>query len=361
MPTDVTPHVIEAKVGGRTVGLGLLTKGSVRLLRCLPITCWRLMNTGHVEVDDLVIEYNDFLVDRGMAEQVRTAMLTHLVDTCELGRLDITHASPELSQVMLSLPRQQRGHEDSVICHVVDLDAVRGTGEAGYLSLLSANSRSQLRRSMGAYRQVGELRVHAAETVEQGLAYFDELKLLHAATWAERGEHSSFGESAFADRFHRELISTCLEKGETQLLHIQAGDETLGYLYNFVQDGLVMYYQSGLRYGLLPKHDKPGMVCHTLAVQHYAEAGLQEYNLTAGAYRYKASLSTGSEPLHTCHLYRPTSLSSLDAQARQLKRKWVDALRKRLRPSSSLRALTATIAIDSAIALSNFEDTLTWV
>jgi CelD/BcsL family acetyltransferase involved in cellulose biosynthesis len=319
LPEGMQVHVLRADLGSRNVGLGLLVKGRTRVMRFIPVSCWRLHNTGDEIIDDLVLEYNDFLVDRDYAGRVRRAMLAHLFQDQRIQRLEIARAAPTLRGALEDLPATVVAQQSQLDCHLVNLAAVRAAPSGDYLGLLSSNTRSQIRRSLNAYAKLGPLQVDVAADVEQGMAFFDALKSLHARTWMERGEESTFASCSMADRFHRQLIQRHLPRGEVQLLRVRAGQDTLGYLYNFVHGEQVLYYQSGFHYGLLDKHDKPGMVCHSLAVQHYAKQGLHEFNLTAGSYRYKASLATHSETLATCQLYRHFSLSRLEQLLRRLR------------------------------------------
>jgi CelD/BcsL family acetyltransferase involved in cellulose biosynthesis len=188
-----------------------------------------------------------------------------------------------------------------------------------YLDTLSANTRAQIRRSQRLYGP--ELRLSRAESLEQALAYFNELAALHQAAWIGRGKPGAFG-AARMRQFHSALIARAWPRGQADLLRIAAGPRPIGLLYNFIRDGKVLSYQSGFA----PTGDareKPGLVCHTLAIEYYAAAGHRCYDLLAGADRYKLSLASGGEMLHWATLHRPRSLSGaaslLKAALRQLK------------------------------------------
>jgi CelD/BcsL family acetyltransferase involved in cellulose biosynthesis len=98
-------------------------------------------------------------------------------------------------------------------------------------------------------------------------------------------------------------------------------------LYNFIEAGKVSYYQSGLVYRDDPRL-KPGLVAHALTIQRAADAGLREYDLLAGDYRYKRSLATASRDLVWLRLERGNLKTRTIAALR--------ALRELLR-SSTLR------------------------
>ena len=81
------------------------------------------------------------------------------------------------------------------------------------------------------------------------------------------------------------------------LLHITAGDRTIGYLHNFNHQGRAYAYQSGFDYDAADSHQKPGLTCHWLAIAMCAAAGTAFYDFLAGADRYKRSLATGETTL----------------------------------------------------------------
>src|SRR3546814_13815026 len=64
-----------------------------------------------------------------------------------------------------------------------------------------------------------------------------------------------------------------------------------------------MNYQSAFAAPRAPK-DKPGLLCHAAAVDHYAARGLALYSLIAGKDRYKQSLATREEALEWAQVDR---------------------------------------------------------
>jgi CelD/BcsL family acetyltransferase involved in cellulose biosynthesis len=144
--------------------------------------------------------------------------------------------------------------------------------------------------------------------VEEALAWFDGLIALHQATWTRRGRPGAFADPALT-AFHRTLIARGVPAGQADLLRIAAGGEVLGYLYCFIAGSRVLSYQSGFAYSAHP-HAKPGLVCHTLAIELYASAGMEFYDLLGGADRYKRTLADGGETLHWVTLYRPWSVGA---------------------------------------------------
>jgi CelD/BcsL family acetyltransferase involved in cellulose biosynthesis len=324
LPAELQPHMLLARQGERIVGMGLVVKGKARLLRSFSVNCWRLHETGVEEFDEMTIEYNDFLADRTQAQRIKRAMLHHLLYQTGIKRLEVSKADHRFGDVAgAALGGSLKDvliRSVASTSYVVDLDRVRQSN-AEYLCLLSANTRSHIRRSITAYKGLGPLRIEAASSTAQARAFLTTLKTLHGRTWSQRGVQSSLCTSPTVQRFHDALIEDAFERGEVQMLRVTAGDTDLGYLYNFVHRGRVVFYQSGFNYGVLDKHDRPGLVCHNLAVEHNVQLGHSLYDFAAGDYRYKASLSTHCEPQSTHVLERDGLLPRLDIQLRALKQR----------------------------------------
>lgn len=324
LPAHLQTNLIIARQDGDIVGLGIVVKGHAHLMRTLPVACWRLHATGVRDIDDLTIEYNGFLVDKKWAHDVEPAMLNHLLRQTGVKRLEVSMAADRFAHLAQPAPAGIIVRSDFKKSYLVDLDMVRdATG--GFLSTLSANTRSQIKRSLSAYRaELGPVQLECAQDAAQARTFLTALKALHEQTWAERGKESGFATSDLAKRFHMGVIDQAFDKGEVQLMRISAGASTLGYLYSFVHRGRVIFYQSGLRYGLLSKHDRPGLVCHMLAIEHHVQTGQHWYDFAAGDYRYKASLAKHHE-VQGSHVFQGDGLlPRLDHTVRS----WVHRMRK---------------------------------
>jgi CelD/BcsL family acetyltransferase involved in cellulose biosynthesis len=175
----------------------------------------------------------------------------------------------------------------------LDLAALRQAGHR-HLDALSANTRSQLRRSLREYTERGPLAVTRADTCESAHAYLDALTRLHQSSWGRRGRPGAFADPVFG-RFHHTLIDRCFDRGEVDLLRMTAGPAVIGYLYNFRYRGRAMAYQSGFDYEAAGRHEKPGLTCHHLAIEYALDDGADVYDFLAGGDRYKRSLADGGD------------------------------------------------------------------
>jgi CelD/BcsL family acetyltransferase involved in cellulose biosynthesis len=170
----------------------------------------------------------------------------------------------------------------------LDLPAIQAGN--GTLDLMSANARQQLRRSLRAGEAIGPLKLEVAATAEQADLFLDRLADLHQRYWTGRGKPGAFAEPFFG-RFHHALLRRPSDNQSVDLIHVTAGERTVGYLYNFVHDGWVAAYQSGFDFGPDADRLRPGMICHLLAIEHYRRAGARRYDFLGGDARYKRSFA----------------------------------------------------------------------
>lgn len=311
------PQLIQARLSGRVVGLGIVVEGRSRLLKFVPVRAWWLHSTGAPAIDAIAVEYNDFLVERDGEAKIRDGMLRHLLLRHPGHLLEVPFADQRLlagmpavgSQVLLRTVKRKS-------C-LVSLALAR-SAPGGYLAALSSNTRSHIRRSLKEYGKLGPLRIEAGKTLQEGIEYLGRLRELHARAWELKGVRTSFSNDSFARQFHERLLETAFERGEVQLLRVLVGERELGYLYNFVHRGNVSFYQSGLAYGLLDKHDRPGLVCHALAIEYNAAQGHEWYDFLAGEQRYKESLATHRDMVANCVFARRGALPVLDTWARRI-------------------------------------------
>ncbi|WP_193222189.1 GNAT family N-acetyltransferase [Alkalilimnicola sp. S0819] len=218
-----------------------------------------------------------------------------------------------------SLGQAPRGYRLEVrrdtSAHYVDLAPLRAGQD--YLALLSANTRAQIRRARRRYAERGEWQVEEAATLAEAEALFEQLLGLHRAMWAQRGSPSNF-DTDYVLAFHRRLIRQRFHAGDIQLLRFSVDGEPVGCLYNFRHQGRVYAYQSGFRFES-DNRLKPGLACHSAAVEHNARQGHRRYELLAGDGQYKASLATGRGRLLWCTLQKPRPQFWVERQARALR------------------------------------------
>jgi CelD/BcsL family acetyltransferase involved in cellulose biosynthesis len=294
------PVLVEAREDGRTVALALFNRRGGTLY---------LGESGDPALDSVYIEYNGVMAETGREASLTTACL-QAARAAARGWSGL--ASIGKSRLVLGGVRAETAvaaaEAGLVLCNrslaapLADL----ARPDHCFLDSRSANTRQQLRRSERAYTASGDIAVERAETLSQSLAFLDGLAMLHQASWTARGKPGAFA-NPFFGRFHRMLIERGLGRGEIDLLHVTAGSQTIGFLYNFRHRGHSLAYQSGFDYAGAGGHGKPGLTCHLEAIRLAARSGAVLYDFLAGDDRYKRSLSDRTETLHWIEVACPYS------------------------------------------------------
>lgn len=310
------PVLLEARAAGATVGLALFNRGSMALA---PATLW-LGETGQPRHDAVFIEHNGPLVARGtgpdlLAACLETALAAPLPGSgARRGRAVVLSGVGDAVLAAAGRVPGWRAVRRSRPAPFVDLASL---GDTEFLAALGSATRYQLRRSQRRYGERGALAVRRAADVDEGLAFLDALAALHQATWIGRGRPGAFADP-WVMRFHRALVARGLPRGEIDLLRVSAGGRTVGYLYNLVRRGWVGNYQGGFDYAAAEQHQKPGLTCHHLAIEHYRFEKRIIYDFLAGEDRYKASLAKSHARLHWLELLPRWSLRQLALRGRSI-------------------------------------------
>ncbi len=268
-------------------GLALVGKGTVRrMLGTIP-ALW-LNETGDPEADRTFIEYNGLLCSREKLPLCVHAFCKAMTDRDDWSALYLSGLGFGALLTEVHGVRR-RVIRDASPAYFVDLAAVKKAG-GDYLSVLSANTRGQIKRSLKD--EPGEIIIENASEKAHIESWLADMHRLNSG----RHEHNAWDSVFFLDFVHR-LALAGLADGSVELLRLSSGGDLLGYLMNFVWADRVMNYQSAFAAPRTAK-SKPGLMCHAAAVTHYATRDLRLYSFLAGKDRYKQSLSTGAEEMH---------------------------------------------------------------
>ena len=290
---EALPFILMAKVGEKVIGLAVISLPVTSKSRIFNVSSIYLNQTGNIELDAIATEYNDVLVDREYEERVKTECIRHLIETKRLnGKMwqQFVVSGVVDTPPYIALTAKNRGTiRDIAITRTVDVDLenIKMSGKT-YLEHLSSNTRSQIRRSMKAYKARGELTLTYASSTEEALEYFEQLGGYNKSKWIKKSNHSNFDIPFFVG-FHRRLIAENYDKGVIELAKVCAGDRVISYLYNYVYRKKVYFYSSGLVFESENKL-KPGLTSHYLCIESHIDRGNRVYDFMAGESRYKSSL-----------------------------------------------------------------------
>lgn len=271
-----SPVVVRAEVDGVVAGLALFNRRAGRLF---------LSESGQDRFDAPFIEHNAPLIAADAPSGLLPGMMRAAWRSGLVWGMTLGGVPPEVAAAAGGFAWQRRERS----APYVDLDAVRAAG-GDYLATLSANTRQQIRRSLRFHAARGTVRLERATDAAGALAWFAELTRLHGETWRRRGKPGAFAAS-FALRFHQALVAQGVPRGEVDILRASAGDAPFGYLYNLQRGGAVFAYQGGWKLDGAEREERPGIVCHLLAIERALKAATRRYDFLAGDGRYKSSLS----------------------------------------------------------------------
>jgi len=315
--TGARPILVRAKRTSETIALGLLARHR-RRRHALNVRQLRLNETGIPEHDRLTIEHNGFLAASDASDEILKDISHAKKQAPILGDWDeigLSGGSSTLADAAAAAGLNIEIDRSSAD-YRVELSNTRH-GDINWLSRRSSNLRAQLRQARASAEQLGKVRLTAARTVDEALAFFDAMRRLHDEYWRSR-QHPGAFDSEFALRFHRSLVSAHTDDGGVELLRLTAGDEQLGYLYNFICCGTVFNYQSGFSYSKDNRH-RPGLLAHAMAIERAVLKGYNAYDFLAGDASYKSRLGENAGSLLWCRAQRARPALVVERMARRTK------------------------------------------
>jgi CelD/BcsL family acetyltransferase involved in cellulose biosynthesis len=299
IPWDFTPQLVRAEKGGQIIAAALLVPRREKH-GIGPVRQFHFNSTGEDAFDCVTTEYTDFSGPGTSDPALWPAFLEWFAEHANSDELIVPGVAAERIE---GAPKSHSLLEARRNVPAFRVGELRSMLQTGIQDRLSRNTRQQLRRSIRAYEHFGPLRIDEAETIDKAQAYFTALRELHIRSWTQRGKPHSF-RYGFFEKFHRALIACGIPDGSVKMLRITAGDDAIGYLYNFRRGNRIYAYQSGFD---TRKNLRPGYVCHALAIAHSAERGAETYDFLAGYNRLKDSFADSRYVMSWCR-YRQRKL-----------------------------------------------------
>lgn len=307
---------ISASFQNKIVAIGLFTNSLEKRHKIIHSEQLRLHQMGNILMDQIWMEYNDFICEKEHQIDAVNACL-HILQLKEIfwdeiiismmshSRAENITASQAFSKIEYYKP-----------AYAVNLSEIRNSGQE-YLQLLTKNTRYQVRRSIRLYeKKYGVLKLSQAKHKEEALEFFLEAGKLHVQRW----EDSGFKNKEFI-QFHKNLILDSFEDNTINLLKLTANKETIAIMYYHLIAGTVYFYLHGLNYED-DKKLKPGLVAHALATEFYIQQGMDKYDYMGGYSQYKIQLASRTEDLATVIIQRPRPRFKLEKVASAIKN-WI--------------------------------------
>ena len=318
---DFTGSWVRWEVDGRVVAGCLLVERVIRI-KGVPFRSQFLNATGKAEAPTPLAEFNDVLHLPGHGDAVG-ADFVQLLRERAWGRLLLSghQADSVVGRALAAVG----GTQTEQRCQPSPFVDLRVLGDKPFESTVTGKSGTNLRRNRRDYEaQLGEIGVQRAQSLDEALHFFDELRVLHLARWTDLDRSTSLAADAVVD-FHRRVIRALFDCGSVDLLRVGNAQRPVGFLYNFVVRGKVSMFQSGFDYEPSSKRS-PGLLTHALAIEHYRQCGAREYDFLSGDAQYKRTLCNGVRELMWTTIYRDRPWIRMLLAARRLRARMNRAL-----------------------------------
>ena len=322
LPNTAQLHLALVQDRGAIVAIGLLWFNPCRR-RMLRLNRLHLHECGIPEIDCLCIECNGLLTRGGVRSEATAALLRGLLEHPGVPRWDelVLPGFDEPAPVrMLAADLRLAVDERLMPSYFVDLAALRASGKS-YLEALCSKTRRKIKAAMRDYEQrYGRLECELSRDPDEAGLFMAELMALHQANWTAKGQPGAFANPRFVE-FHRRFIQAQHERGGVRVARVRAGEQVVGLLYFLIRDGVVAFYQSGYRFGLLDRHEIPGLVAIAAAIEQLREQGFMSFEFLAGKQQYKSELGLGCRERSWLVLQRPRIALRIERTAREWRRR----------------------------------------
>lgn len=295
---SLVPHHIAVFTQNDDIaGMCLLTEGVDQREGPFAVRTLHVGTAGEPESESICVEYNHLLTSPGhLSEFARQLMaVAERHGSAQSFVLDGMAAVEAQAFIGLKTPTDV----DARPSYYCNLDLIR-TAPLEPWRLFGVSTRSNLRRSL---RELGDIELDWADTVDQALTYYEEMIDYHCQRWNASGKPGVFSCARFS-AFHRDLLAALIPCGRAVIVRARQGTRVLGILYLMIEDNRLLYYQSGL-----PEHTSKlslGNVTQYLTMLEGARRGYDAFDFMAGEAQYKRVLSTHHNMLYWVKWRKPS-------------------------------------------------------
>jgi Acetyltransferase (GNAT) domain len=293
----VKPMLLTVSSESDLIAAAIIVKRTIWRHNLIPVKTWILNATGDRRFDNICTEHNGLLAAAQHEHDAWEQVLDHFLNQeKDWDEFQLDGVPPWLAEAWAKRGLALRQSRLDV-GRFLDLDRVRATASCSCIGILAPRVRTRLRHtSIAVENRFGSVVVSEPATVLEAHGFFSELKALHVKRWRGQPYGDAF-DAPFFERFHHELIDRFFTAGFIQLARVRAGSTTLGLLYNFIYQGRVSFYQSGINYAAAERGDSIGLLVHALLIDHNARQGQAVYDMLAGDAQYKRALASLTTPL----------------------------------------------------------------
>ena len=307
---------VEVKQGQDTVGLALFGINIVRVFWGLSFNQYFLHKSGNTKEDQTWIEHNTFLVHKDFEQLLIDEICIELAKIKQIDDIKIGLSSPQFINT-LNFTGFKLRTELSSPGYLANLTGLTSLND--YLSSLSKNTRSHIKRSIKLLNEQSSLRLALATTSDEKDKTLKCIADLHRIKWRSTVYGSGFDNPCFYE-FHQALIQIDQSAQNCRLYTLYQDEIALGHVYLLTQGDRWTFYLSALNFNA-DNRIKVGLVIHCLIIEQAIKEGITVYDFLAGEAQYKNSLSNAKPyEQHIYCLYRNKPLLLFREQLRKWKR-----------------------------------------
>jgi CelD/BcsL family acetyltransferase involved in cellulose biosynthesis len=309
-------YILKATRSGQVVALAFIFEKKRKALSIYPVTQWWLNRTGDDKYDQTWIEYNDFLIDKTFENDIRASLVTFISKQVVWDEFISGMMSEEVERQLstLSLSSKRKRYLIQDTGYQVNLTEIHQSYSA---DILSRNTRQKINQTRRILEKKGELAFVVLTRAKEKLNALASIESLHIKRWQGSDTPSGFNNPVFSESLSVQVISEYCEISKLSL-----DDNAIGFLINYVYQGRVYFYLSGLCDNFDGKV-KLGMFLHSVTIAHYKEANMNVYDFLAGKSRYKQSLTNISYPQNMCSYQKVNVWLIGESWLKSLKRKLI--------------------------------------
>ncbi|HZR44435.1 MAG TPA: GNAT family N-acetyltransferase [Ktedonobacteraceae bacterium] len=250
------------------------------------------------------VEYNRLLVVPQYLDSFAMELVRTVQNKFRWSELHLDGFVPEHGDALL-LAGRSAGLSFEVDVKASPAFDFRKATDDGYEDVISAlgkNTRYQIRRSLRLFeQQFGQIALEWAETPEQAKDILKELIELHQKRWTQMNQSGAFDKPHLRSYYVGLIDALKLwPQGSAIVCRVKAGETTLGCIFNYVENGHIMFTKGGMAQ-FEDNKLKPGFVTHlicmeecrkrSLSEEQNGRQGLWNYDFLAGDEPYKDNIS----------------------------------------------------------------------
>ena len=312
-------NLVQAEQDGKVVGLGLFVEKKIVRHVVFKSKQWLLHRTGDSKKDQIWIENNNFLLAKDNIKNISDEIWKTLFTT-----------QPQVDEFIVAIANTQ--HEKKICpinSHYCEINNYQENGYyinlekinnlTDYLSLLSKNTRQQIKRSIKNLDLLGTVEFTVFTDNNEQWQQLEQSKKWHINKWQQTNTPSGFCNELFVD-FHKRLITTSHASSKTLVTRLKIDQEVVGCLYCLLDADTAYFYLSTLK-PIQNNKIKLGLTMHSLLVEWLVTNNktITRYDFLAGDAQYKKSLAQYNNQYTYKTIQKKSLLFILETRLKALK------------------------------------------